>query len=417
MFADKVEIDVQAGRGGDGRTSFRHEKYRPRGGPDGGNGGKGGDVVFRTDHNANTLARFRTNRSIKAASGMGGGTNRKNGAGGKDQVVKVPVGTLVIENGEVIADLATDGQEFVVAKGGAGGFGNAHFISSVRQTPHAAELGEPGESKHLTLELKLVADIGLIGLPNAGKSTLLSVISNAKPEIADYPFTTLVPNLGVTEIDDLSVLVADIPGLIAGASQGKGLGDEFLRHIERTSVLIHLIDCNDENIAASYRTIQEELGDYQVDLRAKPQLVALSKIETKSAVEVQLMTRQLKKLSGCEVFAISAVAHQGLNELLRAAARYVRASRAAAQVASPEVPVIDLASQPELWELVQTDSGFMLSGQKIERFVTRTDFDNTDSLQRLWDILTKMGIRRELERQGAAPGTIITVAGKELEVP
>src|SRR5664279_4595075 len=242
MFADSATIEVRAGKGGDGRSSFRHEKYRAMGGPDGGNGGHGGDVIFAVDHNLNTLSHYRTAKIIRADDAEAGGGNRSNGAASDSITLGVPPGTEIWEDDKLLADLTAVDASVVIAKGGRGGFGNAHFKSSTRQSPRTAELGEPGEARKLRLELKLVADVGLVGLPNAGKSTLLSVISNAKPEIASYPFTTLVPNLGVVDVDDFGFLVADIPGLIEGASEGKGLGDEFLRHIERTAVLLHLID-------------------------------------------------------------------------------------------------------------------------------------------------------------------------------
>lgn len=309
IFADQVEIDARAGHGGDGRTSFLHEKYRAKGGPDGGDGGRGGSIVLEADNNVNTLAAFKARPILKAEPGQMGGKNKKHGRSGQDIVVKVPVGTVVLEEGVTTADLDKVGQQVIIARGGRGGFGNAHFISSTRQAPRVAEVGEPGESKRLVLELKLVAEVGLIGLPNAGKSTLLSVISAAKPEIADYPFTTLVPNLGVVEIDGTSVLFADIPGLIEGASKGKGLGDDFLRHIERTSVLIHLLDATSPDLTGDYKVIQKELDEYKVDLRTKPQILTLTKIDALSPEQISASTKQLKKVSASEqIYAISTIA-------------------------------------------------------------------------------------------------------------
>ncbi|HEV7951928.1 MAG TPA: GTPase ObgE, partial [Candidatus Saccharimonadales bacterium] len=235
MFVDTAKVFIQAGKGGNGNVSFRREIYVDKGGPDGGNGGRGGDVIFLASENVNTLIDFRYKPELKAKPGQNGADRKKQGRSGEDFIVKVPVGTLVRRDGNVIADLTEDGQQVVIAKGGDGGFGNAHFKSSVRQTPRIAELGEEGETFEAELELKLLADVGLVGFPNAGKSTFLSVVSNARPEIADYAFTTLTPNLGVADIDDGSLLIADIPGLIEGASEGKGLGDAFLRHVERTA--------------------------------------------------------------------------------------------------------------------------------------------------------------------------------------
>jgi GTP-binding protein len=280
MFADNVEIAVQAGKGGDGRLSFRQEKFRAKGGPDGGDGGRGGSVVFEVDHNLNTLSAFRRQKLVKAEDGQIGGSDRKHGKSGEDVIVKVPEGTQVYEGEQLIADLTHNGQTAIIARGGRGGFGNAHFTSSTRQAPRAVEVGDAGEHKALRLEMKMVADVGLVGLPNAGKSTLLSVISNAKPQIADYPFTTLTPNLGVVDHRDDTFLVADIPGLIEGASEGKGLGDEFLRHIERTAVLLHLIDAGSLQPAEDFKTIKNELKSYSVDLTQKSQLAVISKSET-----------------------------------------------------------------------------------------------------------------------------------------
>src|SRR3954469_16017283 len=296
MFVDTASIQVKAGKGGDGRSSFRHEKYRAMGGPDGGDGGRGGDIILRVDHNLNTLVAYRNAKTIKAEAGSPGGGNRMHGKNGLDQIIPVPQGTQVWEGDVILADLTGVDDEVVIAKGGRGGFGNAHFKSSTRQSPRNAELGEPGEAHSLRLELKMVADVGLVGLPNAGKSTLLSVITNAKPEIADYAFTTLVPNLGVVDVDDYGFLVADIPGLIEGASEGKGLGDEFLRHIERTLVLVHLIDFYNEDLAHAYKTIQGEVKAYKTDLSKRPQVIVLSKIDGIDQDMLEARKRELVKV-------------------------------------------------------------------------------------------------------------------------
>src|SRR5665648_104432 len=279
MFVDTAKVFIQAGKGGNGAVSFRHEIYVDKGGPDGGNGGKGGDVVFEATDNLNTLIDFRFKPELKAKPGKNGAKSHRAGPSGEDKVVLVPLGTIIKRDGEPIADLVEHGQKVVIARGGDGGFGNAHFKSSVRQTPRVAELGETGDEFEAELELKLLADVGLIGFPNAGKSTFLSVISNAKPEIADYAFTTLTPNLGVADFDSSSLLVADIPGLIEGASEGKGLGDAFLRHVERTSVLLHLIDVYSDNIAAAYKTIRKELEQYSPKLIERPEVIALTKCD------------------------------------------------------------------------------------------------------------------------------------------
>lgn len=281
MFVDKVTVKVKAGDGGDGAVSFRHEKFIDKGGPDGGDGGHGGDVILEASRNQNTLAAYRFQRELKADPGKAGSKRRKHGRSGKDFTAQIPVGTTILSNeGEVLADLTHDGQQVIVARGGKGGFGNAHFISSTRQVPRVAEKGEEGEELELTLELKMIADVGLVGLPNAGKSTFLASVSNARPEIANYPFTTLTPNLGVVDLGkEDSLLIADIPGLIEGASQGKGLGDEFLRHVERTGVLLHLIDSYNDDISKAFKTIYAELKAYKLDLTTRPQIIALTKID------------------------------------------------------------------------------------------------------------------------------------------
>lgn len=416
MFADTAVIEIRAGKGGDGKSSFRHEKFRAKGGPDGGDGGRGGDVIFEVDHNLNTLSRYRTNRLITAEDGTVGGGNRMHGKSGQDVVVAVPVGTTVMEGDQVLADLVKAGDRAVLAHGGRGGFGNAHFVSSTRQAPRTAEVGEPGEDRTVKLELKLVADVGLVGLPNAGKSTLLSVISNAKPEIADYPFTTLVPNLGVVDHRDFTFLVADIPGLIEGASQGKGLGDEFLRHVERTAVLLHLVDAASEDPAAAYRTIQGELKAYPGDLTSKPQIVVLTKVETIDDKRLAAVKKMWPKLvDGQTLFVISAQAHRGLDQLLDAVVPLVRQAREARQLADEQLPEITTADLPDVWTVEPEGRGFRVSGTKIEGFARRTNFDQADGVERLRDIMRKMGIGRELGRLGVEPGAIIRIGDHELE--
>jgi GTPase len=419
MFADKVQVEVKAGKGGDGKLSFRHEKFRAMGGPDGGDGGRGGDVIFEADHNLNTLSHLRAKPAIKAADGEAGQNDRKKGRSAEAVVVKVPPGTFIYPVGDpdnVIADLPANAARSVVAKGGRGGFGNAHFTASTRQAPRQAELGEPGETKQLMLELKSVADVGLVGLPNAGKSTLLSVISNAKPEIADYPFTTLVPNLGVVDIDEITMQVADIPGLIEGASIGKGLGDDFLRHIERTSVIIHLIDVNNDDVVAAYNTIRQELEHYEVDLTAKPQIVTLTKIETSTPGVVKDKQKQLQAAVGQDVMVISAVAHKGLKPLLRAAAKMVMQARLQQKADDDALPVIDESTLPDHDAAeVAEDGSFRVIGARMEGFAQRTNFRNPEAVERLRDILRKTGLAKDLIRLGIQPGDKINIGDKKLE--
>ncbi len=418
MFADTATIEIRAGKGGDGRSSFRHEKYRAMGGPDGGDGGKGGDVIFRVDHNANTLSTYRTTRLIAAEDGMVGGGNQSRGRAGEDVIIKVPEGTQIWRDDELIADLTVNGQEAILAKGGRGGFGNAHFVSSIRQAPRTAELGEPGETSKVRLELKMVADVGLVGLPNAGKSTLLSVVTNAKPAIADYAFTTLIPNLGVVEHRDFAFLMADIPGLIEGASEGKGLGDEFLRHVERTAVLFHMIDAASDDVARDYKVIQGELANYQVDLSSRPQLVVITKADTVEEVVVEAARKVLKKLTKQDVYVISAQAHSGLVPLLDAAVPVIKAARdeRARMEAEQAATVITEVAMPDMWHVeIDEDGTYRVIGERMEGFALRTNFESDDGVERLRDIMRKTGVARELRRQGAKPGDNVAIGKSTFE--
>jgi len=425
MFVDTAKVFIQAGRGGDGAVSFRHEIYIDKGGPDGGAGGKGGDVIFVATENLNTLIDFRFKPELKATPGQNGAKRDRHGRSGEPLYVKVPMGTIVRRDGEIIADLTRDGQEVVIAKGGDGGFGNAHFKSSVRQTPRIAEKGEPGDTFEAELELKLLADVGLVGFPNAGKSTFLSVVSNARPEIADYAFTTLTPNLGVADIDDGSLLIADIPGLIEGASEGKGLGDAFLRHIERTAVLLHLIDAYTDDIAGAYKTIRAELSSYNLELNDRPEVVALTKTDGLDDDIIQMQIDAVKSVAGdAEVFAISSTAHKGLKEVLRALRKKViNARRIAAEddieVDDEEYETISLGANQiaEGWTVEKrTEDGqtvYVVSGDKIEKFGRRTDYDNFEGLNRLRDIMKKLGISHELRRQGIEGDSLIRIGDSE----
>ena len=416
-FIDRVDVQVVAGNGGDGKLSFRHEKFIDKGGPDGGDGGHGGDVILVASRNEHTLAAFRYQKELKADAGQPGGTNRKHGRSAADLRVSVPVGTVATtEDGGVIADVTKDGQEAVIASGGRGGFGNAHFVSSTRQAPKFAEKGEQGEAWAMKFELKMIADVGLVGLPNAGKSTLLSRISNAKPEIADYPFTTLTPNLGVVDIDGgTSVLIADIPGLIAGAHEGKGLGHEFLRHVERTSVLIHLIDAYQPDVATAYQTIRSELEAHDPALAKRLELVALNKIDGLDDEIVANLLAQLKAVAGpkAKLFAISAQSGAGLKELLYAVKDAVVAARTKQIKATEksELPVLQLTNHEERWSVAKQDGVYEVSGPRIEKFASRTDFSNEQGVQRLRDIMKKMGIMHELSRQGIQPDEQIHIQG------
>lgn len=415
MFVDIATVRLKAGDGGNGVVSFRHEIYVDKGGPDGGDGGKGGDIVLVASRNQNTLASFRYSKELKADPGGSGSKRKRHGKNGKDMRVAVPVGTVVYgEDGSELCDLGQDGQEAVVAKGGNGGFGNAHFTSSTRQTPRIAEKGEPGEELEVTLELKMIADVGLVGLPNAGKSTLLSVISNAKPEIANYAFTTLTPNLGVVDIDQTdSMLVADIPGLIEGAAEGKGLGDDFLRHVERTAVLIHLIDAYQDDVAQAYKTIEAELAAHKSNIHTKPQVVALTKTEGLDEEIITDRIADLKKVvpSKTQILAISAKSKSGIPDLLRIVRDMVTSERqktAAAEESDSDqgIPRLTLR-EDNAWRVSKQEGVWVVTGRKIEKFAARTDFENYHGVQRLRDIMRKMGIMHELERQDINPGDTI----------
>ena len=431
MFVDVAKVNLQAGKGGDGAVSFRHEIYIPKVGPDGGDGGKGGSVIFKADKDTNTLLDFRYNPELTAEDGKKGAGQRSAGRSGKDLIVEVPIGTVVKRDDTVIADLTYDQQETIIAKGGDGGFGNAHFKSSTRQAPLIAEVGEPGEAFEAVLELKLLADVGLVGLPNAGKSTFLSVVSNARPEIANYPFTTLTPQLGVTTIDHQDILIADIPGLIEGAAEGRGLGHDFLRHVERTAVLLHLVDVYSDDAGEAYRVIRHELEKYG-DLDNRPEIVALTKCE---GVDNEIIDMQkssiLETNPEARIFAISAQSGMGVKDLLRELIKVKATSQSnsepkvthpVSQKKSPEVtaeekaiPVITLTSEQlsKAWKVEKQADKYIVTGPKIEKFARRTDLGNYESVNRLRDIMKKMGIRAELTSQGAQPESIISIAGKE----
>lgn len=412
MFVDNAVVHVKAGDGGGGIVSFRRERYVAKGGPDGGDGGDGGNVVFIGSNNQNTLANFRFQKELKAEDGSNGSNAKRHGKNGKDLEVPVPVGTMVLINGKVAFDITEHGQREIVATGGKGGFGNAHFTSSVRQAPRIAEKGDPGEEFEAELELKMIADVGLVGLPNAGKSTLLSKISGAKPKIANYPFTTLNPHLGVVRVGDGDeMLMADIPGLIDGASDGKGLGDEFLRHIERTAVLLHMIDVYGDHVDEDYKTIVTELKNYKVDLSKKPQIIALTKIEGLDQDIVQDQMQKLTRIAdGAPVYAISALSGVGLQELLfalQAAVQHEKNLQAEAEHDAPVVIGLDSQKRDtDAWtvEYMPEEGYVVVRGAKIERFANRTDFESADAVGRLRDIMRKSGILHEFERQEVEPG-------------
>lgn len=418
MFTDQVEIHVRSGKGGDGMVHFRREKYIPRGGPDGGDGGKGGDVIFEVKSTLNTLSSFRQNQRFKAEDGVKGGPSQMTGRNGKDLILYVPPGTVLYDadTGDLVADLTQPGQKLKILKGGRGGRGNQHFATSRNQVPRTAEKGEPEEEKRLKLELKLIADIGLIGIPNAGKSTLLSVLTNAKPKIAPYPFTTLEPNLGVANIDDdTTVVLADIPGLIEGASHGAGLGHEFLRHIQRTRVLVHLLDGLSEDPLADYSQINSELSLFDPNLARKPQLVALNKIDQPEVQERLADLQQQFEERNVELTTISALARTNTRELLLQAAQRLAETPTLEEV-EPPMPVYRPKEDPR--EFVVTREGgneWRVSGTAIERAASMTYWQHDGSVRRFQKIMETLGIDKALREAGVQEGDTVAVGEFELE--
>lgn len=432
MLVDIARIYVEAGRGGNGSASFRREKYVPRGGPDGGDGGKGGDVILQVVSNLNTLQPFQYVHLYKAEPGGAGGGRNRSGRNGKDKIIKVPAGTVVSldETGEQIADLTNPGDELVIARGGKGGLGNVHFKRSTHQAPRIAELGEPGEERWLRLELRLIADVGLVGLPNAGKSTLLSSTTHARPKIADYPFTTLQPNLGVVEIGGpggQAFVMADIPGLIEGAAEGAGLGHEFLRHVRRTRVLVHVLDASGglegRNPLDDFRTINEEISSFDPEMSGKPMFVALNKVDLQEARDSVPSIRQwLAEQGYTHIYEISAATGEGVEPLIRAVAEELReierreAEQRTAEEATPKRRVYTLGDEDDrAWEVVRrSQHHFDVSGRGIERFTRMTNFDVDDSVRRFQRVLAGSGIQAELQRQGVQDGDTVHIAGFEL---
>jgi GTP-binding protein len=418
MFLDEARIHVEAGRGGDGAVHFRREKYVPRGGPDGGDGGRGGHVILEVTPHLDTLADFRHQLRFSADSGRPGGSSRKTGADASDQVIRVPPGTIVRDDakGDVLADLTLQGETFLAARGGRGGKGNARYATSRNQAPRMAERGEPGESRWLRLELRLVADIGIVGLPNAGKSTLLAAVTRARPKIADYPFTTLSPNLGVAEVDDgtRTIVLADIPGLVEGAHRGVGLGDSFLRHVGRTKALIHLIDGTTENPLADYAQVNTELSLYDPGLADKPQLVAVNKIDLPEAARRWPEIEAAFRKEGIRPLAVSALQRTHLDELLREAMAAVRLH----PVVSPpeDVPVYRPEPDPTDFTVVRDpDGSWRVGGRSIERAAAMTYWEHAEAVRRFQRLLERLGVDEALRKAGAKPGDNVRIADYELE--
>jgi GTP-binding protein len=415
MFYDRAKIHVKAGDGGDGAVAFRREKYVPYGGPSGGDAGDGGDVVLYVDPHLNTLHRFSKRRHFKAGRGEHGRGKGQHGANGETVRVPVPPGTVVYdaETEELLGDLTEPGQEFTVAQGGRGGRGNARFVSSTNQAPRMAEHGEEGEARWLVLELKVLADVGLVGVPNAGKSTFLAAVTAARPKIAPYPFTTLQPNLGVVVLDDQTEFVlADIPGLIEGASEGKGLGYEFLRHVERTRVLIHLLDGLSPDPLADFETINAELDAFGHGLAEKPQWVALNKIDMPTVRERWPEIKAAVEAQGYPVMAVSALTHEDVRALLYRVAQTL--DELPEEAPAEEVPVFTLGEDEEAFVVEPVWDGWRVRGSRVERLAARTIWNLDEAVQRFQRTLERMGVVEALEEAGVQPGDTVHIGDREM---
>ena len=421
-FVDRVTLHVAAGKGGDGCVSIHREKFKPLGGPDGGNGGRGGDIVLVVDPNVTTLLDFHHSPHRRATNGRQGHGDRKDGSQGEDLILSVPSGTVIFdENGNQLADLVGNGTTFMAAEGGRGGLGNAALASSKRRAPGFALLGVPGEERTLVLELKSVADIALVGFPSAGKSSLIAAISAARPKIADYPFTTLVPNLGVVSVGDTRFTVADVPGLIPGASQGKGLGLEFLRHVERCVALVHVLDCGtletDRNPVDDLEIIESELKQYG-GLDDRPRIVALNKTDLPDGkVMAQMVTKTLQD-KGYEVYPVSAASREGLQELLYAMAKLVQSSRAAAkQDERTRIVIRPTAVDDTGFQVFANgDGSFTVIGKRVERWVRQTNFGNSEAVGYLADRLAQAGVEKALFKAGAVAGSEVRIGNDQYAV-
>jgi GTP-binding protein len=419
MFIDSATITIKAGNGGNGMVSFRTEKYVPNGGPDGGDGGNGGHIIFYADEGVRTLQDFRYKKSYTAQDGEKGRRKRSSGPAGESLRIRLPVGTMIknAETGQLIVDLCEPGQEAIVAKGGRGGKGNMNFANSVRQAPNFARAGQPGDELTLLIELKLLADVGLIGLPNVGKSTLLSVISSARPKIADYHFTTLEPNLGMVSIGSDSFVVADIPGLIEGANEGLGLGHEFLKHIERTRLFIHVIDVSGSegrNPVDDFNVIQNELKSYQEKLILRPQIIAANKVDLSSPEKLSEFTSAMEK-HGYRVFLICAPIHEGVDEMMNYVASQLKILPQTILYDQKREPVVYKLEDEALFTIEVTDNVYHVVGKWINNLVDSTNFDDTESIQYFQRLLRKKGVIDALEAKGIQEDDLVVMHTLEFE--
>jgi GTP-binding protein len=425
MFLDRVRILVRAGNGGDGAATFRHEAHVPRGGPDGGDGGRGGSIYLTVDPGETSLRDYRTSHHFKGEPGGRGSGQRCHGKAGDDLTLKVPPGTGIFEDetGQLLGDLVASEQTLMVARGGKGGLGNVHFATSTHQAPRHAQKGEPGEELWIRLELRLIADIGLVGLPNAGKSTLLAALTAAQPKIAAYPFTTLEPNLGVLDLgDDVGgdesrrPTIADVPGLIEGASSGAGLGHAFLRHVERTRILVHLVDGSDRDPEWSFNVIRDELEAHDPALLAKPTIVAFTKMDLPAAAEAWPAFAKARQTQGISAIAISASSGEGLAQLRR---RLALLLPDAAELAEPResagIVVHRIESVGDSFRIDLEDGVYVVRGKKIELLAAQTNFEIEESAERFQRELARLGIDEELRRQGVVPGVTVRIGSSDLE--
>lgn len=416
MYFDEARIYVQSGRGGDGMVHFHREKYKPRMGPDGGDGGRGGDVILRVNPKMNTLFNFRHRSRFIAKNGKNGGPNNKSGKSAEDLFIDVPPGTLVFDadSGDLLGDLVGDDQELLAVKGGRGGRGNQHFATSRNQAPRMAERGEPEQSRTLRLELKMIADVGIVGVPNAGKSSLLSVVTNAKPKIANYPFTTISPNLGVANLDDYQALVlADIPGLIEGAHEGVGLGFSFLRHIQRTKVLIHVLDGLSEDPVVDFSQINSEMALFDDQINEKPQIVAFNKMDLPEVQERWPEVEKTIKGLGYDIMAISTVTHENVQSLLWRAAELLK--DAPEPVPVERLPVYRAADDPKAFTINPKDGGWEVRGAAIERAAAMTYWEHRESVRRFQRLMETIGVEEALREAGIEEGDTVYVGDYVLE--
>ncbi|NIA02267.1 MAG: GTPase ObgE [Nitrospirae bacterium] len=434
MFCDELKLKLVAGRGGDGCVSFRREKFVPKGGPDGGDGGNGGDIIIKVNPHLNTLSNLANKKVYKANKGVGGKGKKMHGKNAEDLILEVPKGTIILneDKSEMLADLNKEGEQYLVTKGGKGGLGNARFASSIHQAPRFAENGEPGEEKLITFELKLVGDVGLIGLPSAGKSTLISVISNAHPKIAAYHFTTLVPNLGVVNMGgNNSFVVADIPGLIEGASKGKGLGHQFLKHITRTKLLVHIIDGFIPDTGKSYKVIEKELKEFSKDLAKREKIIVINKIDLLSEKQIKELIKKLKKVSKpvpkkagtTKIFPISAATKEGLQPLLHEISKKLielKKKEAIKPKKVVEIPILRphlTKVKFEIDKIIKKKDHkiFKITGKRIEQLALMTDIKNLEGLERMYHYIDKMGIKSSVDKKGAKIGDTIKI--KDISIP